>query len=215
MKKRVLIVSLLMSLLICSVYAVSYGEKIPRIQEFPSEKQERALQTQAANNPASQPSSSNDVKDVQRNVYLLNEQINSLKSTIYDAQTENTNQINTLLSDLATVKATTEELRDLKRLRDELPQLIEQKAAPSPFLLILTVLNFLLLCLIISMLWYTHEEKAAATKTHNHRDLYDYIKKSLRSGVHIKNIKHHLVDHGWDEDEVDKAIHELREGETN
>ena len=208
MKKSVLVTVLLVSLLTITVLAVSYGERIPRIQEFPSEREERALEAKAASQPAVQPLSSNDVKDVQRNVYLLNEQINSLRSTVYDAQAESTNQVNNVLAEIATVKATLEELRDVKRLRDELPELLEQKTAPSPFLLLLTILNFLLLCATIGMLWYMREEKAAVVKSHSHRDLYDYIRKSLRSGVHIRNIKHHLVDHGWDEDEVDKAIHE-------
>ncbi len=205
---------LLVSLLAFSVVAVSYGERIPRIQEFPSEREERALEAKAASQPSVQPSSSTDVKDVQRNVYLLNEQINSLRSTVYDAQTESTNHANNILAELAATKALIEELSDVKRLRDELPALLEQKTAPSPFLFILTILNFLLLCATLGMLWYMREEKAAVVKTHSHRDLYDYIRKSLRSGVHIRNIKHHLVDHGWDEDEVDKAIHELREGEA-
>ena len=214
MKKSVLIISFLLIILTLNVHAVSYGGNIPRIQEFPAEREERSAIAQGKAQVPQTLSSGNELKDLQRNMYLLNDQIVSLRTTIQNVQADQNAQMSNIVSEITTVRGAVDELQDLKRMRDELPQLIEQKTAPSLFLTIILLLNFLLLCAIVGILWQAREFKERTRAVHSHRDLYEYIKKSVRSGVHIRNIKHYLVDHGWDEDEVDKAIHELREGEA-
>ena len=100
---------------------------------------------------------------------------------------------------------------------DEIPPLID-KPQPAPvFLTLLTVANFLILCAITGILWHFHGEHKTgmhAHEAHSHRELNDYIRKNLRAGMHIRDIKHYLLQHGWDEDEVDKAVHQIREGEA-
>lgn len=211
MKRGILI--LLFVLLAMSVYAVTYGERIQRFEEFPSERAQREASLLPPPAPLVQGS---ELSDVQKNVQILNDQISALRTAINNARTEQSLQSNQLVSELAQVKENVEDVEDLKRLRDELPALLE-KPGPSPlFLSLLTIINFLLLCVMVGMIWHVHAKHSTAPekKGHSHKELRDYIGQSLRSGVHIRSIRQNLIQHGWDEDEIDKSIHQMREGEA-
>lgn len=211
MKKSVL--ALVFIIVTLTVNAVTYGERIPRIQELPSERAEREAQAL----PSPELASGEDIKDVQRNLQIINDQVAALRTTAQNVRTEQSIQISNVQSELSAVRSDTAELKSLKTKLDELPPLIEKPQQAPVFLTLLTIANFLMLCALAGMLWYVREEHksaAHARESHSHKELHDYIRKNLRVGMHIRDIKHYLLQHGWDEDEVDKAIHQIREGEA-
>ncbi|MBI4016077.1 MAG: hypothetical protein HY363_00110 [Candidatus Aenigmarchaeota archaeon] len=210
MKKGVLLALLILAAI--TVNAVTYGERIPRIQELPSERAER--EAEALPPPLT---AGDDIKDVQKNLQIINDQVAALRTTVQNVRTEQSIQLSNAQSELSAVRSDTEELNALRTKLDEIPPLLE-KPQPAPlFLTLLTIVNFLVLCGLAGMLWHLHGEHKTAShahESHSHKELNEYIRKNLRAGMHIRDIKHYLLQHGWDEDEVDKAVHQIREGEA-
>ncbi len=222
MKKSVLLLLFLIAAF--SVYAITIGERIPRIQELPSERAAREAAEAAEARPAHELAKGAEIEDIHADLEDihgelkgLTDQVAALRTTAQNIRTEQNVQISNVMSELSTVRGNTEELRSLRTLKEELSPILE-KPQPAPmFLTILTIINFLMLCAVAGMMWVVrgeHATKPHVAEEHTHKELHDYIKRNIRAGMHIKDVKKYLVDHGWDEGDIDKAVHQIREGEA-
>jgi len=214
MKKRIVLFVLISVLFSTSVFAVSYGAKIQRIQTFPGEKIKGEIDI-AKESIGEPDETQRQLTELSRLVSDVKVEIDKLSADMNNARTEVTVQMSNLLTGVANVKSQIEEFRELKLLRDELPPLLEQpREIITPKLLInLSIVNIVLLFVLIGLVLFVRRDHDATHKMvpHGHPELHDYIRQHIKKGVHINTIRHQLLSHDWDSDEVDQAIREVRE----
>lgn len=221
MKKGIVLFLVLVVMLSTVVVAVSYGSKIQRFQMLPGEEARAEIEHAKAIIAAGGEESVE--KRLEKLAATIDDMHKDLKSTVDEvalesnnARTESNVQISNVLSAISNLKVQMDELRDVKRLSQELPSLLEQpREIISPRILVnLSVLNLALLVVLIGLVLFVkreHDTAHAKTTPHGHPELHDYIKQHIKKGVHINTIRSQLTSHDWDPAEVDEAIRQVRE----
>ncbi|GEM_PF-5834524 len=215
MKKRILITILL--LLLCSsiVYAVTYGPKITRIQTFPGEEIK-------ANSDFAKESISDQNLIAEQKLKALEDAVAELRNSIDKLSTDSTNartetnvQQSNIQNSINGLKSQLDDLRDLKNLREELPPLLEQprEIITPKILLNLSAVNIGLIVVLIALVLFVKRDHEASHKMtpHGHPELHEYIRQHIGKGININTIRHQLISHDWDPEEVDQAIREVKE----
>lgn len=221
MKKGIVLVIVCAILLSTLVSAVSYGSKIQRFQMLPGEEARAEIEHAKASIGAGEEDSvENHLEKLAATIDDMHEDLKSIVDEVAlesnNARTESNVQISNVLNAIANLRTQVDELRDVKRLSQELPALLEQpREIISPRILVnLSVLNLALLVVLIGLVLFVkreHGTEHAKTTPHGHPELHDYIKQHIKKGVHINTIRSQLTSHDWDPAEVDEAIRQVRE----
>lgn len=211
MKKGIVLFLLIFSLLTSITHAYSIGGSITRIQKFPSEiiREQTPTENVEKAPPARQP----DLDELTSTTTQLMIQIDELKTQLDSAKTElsasetqTQTKITGLETSLAALKTAVDSLQELKRLRAEIPPLLEEprEIIPPKILVYLTAANAVLLALLIFIILLKNKK---GNKPHAHPELTGYVQQHLRKGIPLSTIRDQLLSHDWDANEIDKAIH--------
>src|SRR3989344_4447533 len=126
MKKGMLI--LLVIILLCSttVYAVSYGGQITRIQTFPGEVVKEQVDFAKESIADQNAQATQKLQDLENAVANLKSNIDKMSTDATNSRTETNVQLSNIVNSMNGLKTQLDEIRDLKNLKTELPALIDQ-----------------------------------------------------------------------------------------
>lgn len=215
MKKGIAILLLLTILLSSTAYALAYGSKITRIQTFPGETVKAEIDAAKADIGQQNQEAVLKLDELSTAVQKLQEEVAKLSTDSASSRTETNVQMSNILNSISNLKTQVDDIAEIKNLKTELPPLLEQpREIITPKLLInLAGINIVLLVILLILVLFVRKEHEGSHKmsAHGHPELHEYIKQHVAKGVNINTIKHQLVSHDWDPQEVDQAIREVSE----
>lgn len=212
--KKGLMALLVFAILLSSItYAVTYGGRITRIQTFPGEKVKAEIEQAKSDIDQQNQEAILKLAELSNQVAQLNSDVEKMTTESANARTETNVQLSNILNAISNLKTQIDDIRDIKNLRTELPPLLEQprEIITPKILLYFSGANILLLLVVIMLVIFVRKEHDSGHKMtpHGHPELHEYIKQHVAKGVHINTIRHQLISHDWEADEVDQAIREV------